>query len=87
MVGANGSEGTIMERTGLVGAQTGGVLAVFGGLALNDVLAIAGFALAFVSVVFQVWATWYFKSRHLKIAEARLRAELKSTEGHDDGDA
>lgn len=49
------------------------------------VLALLGGALwALVTVSFQIWATWYFKSRHLKIAEARLAAELADT-GEDDG--
>lgn len=79
-------EGWAMEKTGVAGSQLGGVMAVVGHFTLNDLLAIAGFALAFVSVVFQVWATWYFKSRHLKIAEARLAAELEH-KGSDDDDA
>lgn len=73
-----------MEKTGVAGSQLGGVMAVVGHFTLNDLLAIAGFALAFVSVVFQVWATWYFKSRHLRIAEARLAADLTDNGG--DGD-
>ena len=73
-----------MEKSGLAGTQAGGVMAVLGHFTLNDKLAIAGFCLAFVSVVFQVWATWYFKSRHLKIAEARLAAELQQKEHGDD---
>lgn len=45
---------------------------------------LGGAVLALVTVSFQIWATWYFKSRHLKIAEARLAAELADT-GEDDG--
>lgn len=73
-----------MERTGIGGAVTGGSMAVLGNLTLNDMLAIAGFCLAFVSVVFQVWATWYFKTKHLRIAEARLAADLAHQESGDD---
>lgn len=78
------AEGWAMEKTGVAGSQIGGVMAIIGHFTLNDLLAIAGFCLAFVSVVFQVWATWYFKSRHLQIAEARLAADLKDKESDDD---
>lgn len=73
-----------MEKAGIVGTQTGGVMAIIGSLTLNDMLGVAGFCLAFVSVTFQVWATWYFKSRHLRIAEARLAADLDEKEGDND---
>lgn len=73
----------VMEKTGVTGAVTGGLLAGIGGMTLNDILSIAGFCLAFVSVVFQVWATWYFKTKHLRIAEARLAAELEDRGGED----
>lgn len=75
---------TAMEKSGMAGTQAGGLMAVIGGLTLNDVLAVAGFCLALVSVAFQVWATWYFKSRHLAIAQKRLEADL-SDQG-DEGD-
>lgn len=77
-------EGWAMEKTGMAGSQLGGVMAVVGHFTLNDLLAIAGFCLALVSVTFQIWATWYFKTRHLKIAEARLRAELDTSGEEDD---
>lgn len=79
----------VVEKSGtagITGASVGGVTSVLGALTLNDLMAIGGFVLAFVSVVFQVWATWYFKSRHLRIAEARLAADLKDRDGSD-GDA
>ena len=69
---------TVAERTSLAGVQTGAFTSIAGWLTLNDWLAIGGFMLALVSVAFQVWATWHFKSRHLKIAEARLAADLEN---------
>jgi hypothetical protein len=72
-----------LEKGGLTGTQIGGVMALIGGVTLNDLLAIAGFGLALFSVLFQVWATWYFKSKHLAIAQARLAADLKEAEGDD----
>lgn len=71
-------------NTGIAGSVIGWLTASAGALTLNDMLAIGGFIVALVSVLFQIWATWYFKSRHLKIAEARLAAELADT-GEDDG--
>lgn len=71
-------------NTGIAGSIVGCLTASAGALTLNDMLAIGGFMVALVSVSFQIWATWYFKSRHLKIAEARLAAELADT-GEDDG--
>ena len=71
-------------NTGIAGSVVGWLTASAGALTLNDMLAIGGFMVALVSVSFQIWATWYFKSRHLKIAEARLAAELEDT-GEDDG--
>lgn len=71
-------------NTGIAGSVVGWLTASAGALTLNDMLAIGGFMVALVSVSFQIWATWYFKSRHLKIAEARLAAELADT-GEDDG--
>lgn len=76
----------MVEKSGMVGAQAGGIMAVVGGFTFNEWLQIGGFMLALVSVMFQVWATWFFKIKHLKIAEARLAADLKETDGHD-GDA
>lgn len=69
----------MVERSGMVGTQVGGVMAVFGGLTLNEWLAIGGFMLACASFCFQVTVTIYFKQKHLRIAEARLQADLKES--------
>lgn len=76
----------VVEKSGMAGTVSGAAMAAAGSFTLNDLLAIGGFMLALVSVLFQVWATWFFKTRHLKIAEARLAADLKGA-GGDDGDA
>lgn len=70
-------------QTGIAGSVVGWLTASTGAFTLNDMLAIGGFMVALVSVSFQIWATWYFKSRHLRIAEARLAADLKEV-GADD---
>lgn len=75
-----------MEKSGMVGTQAGAVMAVFGGLTLNELLAIGGFLLALASFVFQVFITIYFKHQHLALARARLEADLEDR-GEDDGDA
>ena len=72
-----------MEKSGLVGTQAGAVMAVFGGLTLNELLAIGGFLLALASFVFQMFVTIYFKRQHLELARARLAADL-SGRGEDD---
>lgn len=78
----NGDLGaTAMEKSGMTGAVIGGVAA----MTLNDWLGIAGFMLAFVSVLFQIWATWFFKTKHLKIAEARLAADLSDKDEEEHG--
>lgn len=69
----------MVERGGMVGTQVGGVMAIFGGMTLNEWLAIGGFMLACASFCFQVMVTIYFKQKHLRIAEARLQADLKES--------
>lgn len=76
---------TIVERSGITGAQAGGLMAVVGGFTFNQWLQIGGFLLALFSVLFQVWATWYFKTKHLKIAEARLASDLAEKDDEDNG--
>jgi hypothetical protein len=61
-------------------------MATAGSFTVNDWLAVGGFMLAMVSVAFQMWATWFFRTRHLRIAEARLAADLKDA-GDDDGES
>lgn len=73
-----------MEKSGMVGTQAGAVMAVFGGLTLNELLAIGGFLLALASFVFQVGITIYFKHQHLALARARLAADLHEQGGGDD---
>lgn len=73
-----------MEKSGMVGTQAGAVMAVFGGLTLNEMLAFGGFLLAIASFVFQVMVTLYYKHQHLQIARARLQADLENKEGEDD---
>ncbi len=73
-----------MEKSGMVGTQAGAVMAVFGGLTLNELLAIGGFLLAAASFVFQVCVTIYFKRQHLALARARLAADLDEQGGGDD---
>lgn len=73
-----------MEKSGMVGTQAGAVMAVFGGLTLNELLAIGGFLLALASFVFQMFVTIYFKRQHLELARARLAADLDEQEGGDD---
>lgn len=73
-----------MERGGVVGTQVGGAIAFYGGMSLNELLAIGGFLLAVASFMFQVAVTLYFKQKHLKLAEARLAAELDPNGGDDD---
>lgn len=74
----------MVERSGMVGTQVGGVMAVFGGLTLNEWLAIGGFMLACASFCFQVTVTIYFKQKHLRIAEARLASDLADKRDHDE---
>jgi len=76
----------MVEKSGIAGAQAGGIMAVVGGFTFNEWLQIGGFLLALFSVLFQVWATWYFKTKHLKIAEVRLAADL-ADKGGNDGDS
>lgn len=64
-------------NTGIAGSVVGWLTASAGALTLNDMLAIGGFMVALVSVSFQIWATIYFKSKHLAIAEARLRHDME----------
>lgn len=79
------SEGeAVMEKGGLVGTQAGAVMAVLGGLTLNEMLAIGGFLLAMGSFVFQVGVTIYYKHQHLQLARARLAADLENQDGEDD---
>ena len=59
---------TAVEKLGVAGTQIGGGMAIFGGLTLNDTLAIAGFVLALVSVIVQIW----YKERHYRLAKARM---------------
>lgn len=73
-----------MEKSGMVGAQVGAVIAIFGGWTLNELLAIGGFLLALASFVFQAFVTIYFKQQHLKLARARLAADIADKEGDDD---
>lgn len=72
----------MLERSGMLGTQTGGIMAIIGGLTLNQWLSIGGFMLAVASFAFQVCVTLYFKFKHLKLAEERLRADLEK--GEDD---
>ena len=58
---------TVTEKLGVAGTQIGGGMAIFGGLTLNDTLAVAGFLLALVSVVVQIW----YKERHYRLAKSR----------------
>lgn len=74
-----------MEKSGMVGTQAGAVMAVFGGLTLNELLAIGGFLLALASFVFQVCVTVYFKQQHLALARARLAADLDGNPEEEDG--
>lgn len=74
----------MLEKSGVAGAQAGGIMAVVGGFTFNEWLQIGGFLLALFSVLFQVWATWYFKTKHLRIAEARLAADLEENGVGDD---
>lgn len=67
------------EKSGVAGTVSGAAMATAGSFTVNDWLAIGGFMLAVVSVMFQVWATWFFKIKHLRIAEARLAADLAHT--------
>lgn len=73
-----------MEKSGMVGTQAGALMAVFGGLTLNEMLAIGGFLLALASFVFQVLITIYFKHQHLQLARARMAADLENKEDEDD---
>lgn len=73
-----------MEKGGVVGTLAGSLTAWIGAMSLNDLLSIGGFMLALVSVTFQMWATWYFKTKSLRIAEARLASDLADKE-NDDG--
>lgn len=74
----------MIEKSGMVGTQAGAVMAVFGGLTLNELLAVGGFLLALASFVFQVCVTIYFKQQHLSLARARLEADLDGRGGEDD---
>lgn len=76
----------MVEKTSIAGTQIGGLLAVVGGLTLNQWLAIGGFVMAVLSFVFQAWITWYYKEKHLKLAEIRLQNELRQ-QGHDSEEA
>ena len=67
---------TAVEKVGVVGTQIGGGMAIFGGLTLNDTLAIAGFLLALVSVVVQIW----YKERHYRLAKSRQISNYPYTE-------
>lgn len=75
--------GKTMEKGGVVGTQVGGVMAVFGGLTLNEWLAIGGFLLACASFLFQVFVTLLYKERHYRLAVARLE---RSTKEHKEED-
>lgn len=74
----------MVEKSGMIGTQAGAVMAVFGGLTLNELLAIGGFLLALASFVFQMFVTIYFKRQHLELARARLEADLDGRGGDDD---
>lgn len=63
-------------QTGIAGSVVGWLTASTGAYTLNDLLAIGGFMVALVSVLFQIWATIYFKSKHLALAEARFRKDI-----------
>lgn len=76
----------MVEKTSIAGTQIGGLLAVVGGLTLNQWLAIGGFLMAVLSFIFQAWITWYYKEKHLKLAEIRLQNELRQ-QGHDSEEA
>lgn len=78
--------GAMAEKSGMAGSVSGAAMAAAGSLTLNDWLSVGGFMLAMASVLFQVWATWFFKTRHLRIAEARLAADLKEMEGRNGDD-
>lgn len=67
----------MVEKTSIAGTQIGGLLAVVGGLTLNQWLAIGGFVMAVLSFAFQAWITWYYKEKHLRLAELRLQNELE----------
>lgn len=69
--------GVAMERGGVVGTQVGGAIAVVGGFTLNELMAVAGFALACVSFCFQVFVTIYYKEKHYRLAVARLENDLE----------
>lgn len=70
-------ENAMVEKTSIAGTQIGGLLAVVGGLTLNQWLAIGGFVMAVLSFAFQAWITWYYKEKHLRLAELRLQNELE----------
>lgn len=76
--------GKAMEKSGVVGTQVGGVVAVFGGLTLNEWLAIGGFMLAVASFAFQVFVTLLYKERHYRLAVARLEKDLDNKEADDE---
>jgi len=67
----------MLEKGGVAGTQAGGVIAVIGGLTLNEQLALGGFALAVFSFIFQVCVTVFYKERHYRLARIRLDAELE----------
>lgn len=74
----------VLEKGGIAGTLSGAVMAAVGKMTLNDWLSLAGFMLAVFSVAFQMWATWYFKTKHLRIAERLAEHKIAAA---DDGDA
>lgn len=75
-----------MEKGSIAGTQIGGLLAVVGGLTLNQWLAIGGFLLALASFIFQAWISWYFKQKHYRLAELRLRNEIPDLDLREPGE-
>jgi hypothetical protein len=69
---------------GVTGSFVGWLTASVGALTLNDMLAIGGFMVALISVAAQIGMTWYFKSKHLAISQARLEKDLRDGGGEDD---
>ena len=74
------------EKTGVVGTQIGGIMAVFGGLTLNEWLAVGGFFLALISFIFQAWISWYYKERHYRLALAKLKEDERNEVMQSDAD-
>lgn len=64
-----------MENKVATVTYTSSVLTIFGGLTLNNWLAIGGFIVAVISMVAQITITIYFKQKHLELARQRVQQE------------